>query len=1783
MPRRVVVDSDSDSDHDLLASPLPAATTTDGSSLGALLDEVASPPGAELAAKVMAPPLPQLQASLSSSPPSSSSEEEEAASFSDLDASTSSAYVDSPAAAVAPRVRPQREASAYMRTAYSGRPALSPAAGSGSLASPATVDDDGVTLSFDDASDSDASPISRAAPAATDRAAGAASDASPIRHCAVVTLRVRNGAPLASLLPISIAGSGACGRIIGREPNSELPTMVLCDCDGEVSSTHARLEVWRDGARCVVTLTDLDSTNGTVHKRAGRVGSALVPNVPRILLKGDCVRIGSRTFCVLALTLNDAVDDTLVPVPAEATAALAAEAESSSSSDDESDSDSAGERDDEEEIEIENGSESDGGAWVFEDDAEEVDLDDAEVDVEERREADLTRLDVIRMQQAERREGAAGDDGTAGDAAGRGLDRDGSESGGAVAVLRRATQLSAVSRPQHSWRFDGASGDRVLCGFPADAVQAGEEEPHPFVLSGGVHDRLMQHQLDGVAWMYRVRHLSRAAPQHADGVTQLRGAIGGVDARGARTSGALICDDMGLGKTVQIAAFLGALFGSSEKVAAHSAAGEKGGSAALRILIAVPKVVFEQWEEELHLWFRGALGSDDKYRARRFCTGNKGKTRGGVKQRDRELIEVAHPTTGFGIVLATTSLLVNGALVQALLAGRTRDAAAGAPWPAPWHGGNDADTFDVAKGPAAVPLFDYLIIDEAHEIKSGKKLHYELSRFEALFGSRHKLLLTGTPIMNKLEELYTLLDFAVGRPFLGTHDDFKADFGNVIEGGRLRDSTKDAISSAEHTLKELLQHVRAVVLRRMWDGERDEADRVETTSTIAAADARDATLATNATAWLERCSKRIPSALPPIAEIDLWLKLTPKQAFCYAAIPDIIEGPCPTFATLHCLKAVCSHPSLLPLARIDQILEKGYPRGVGDHVLPPTHAPLRPSCDTFLLGEEEEDDDENDEEATAVEHDDDDPADLIGRKDPCSASSKLAMLALLLPLLRKEGHRVVIFSRSKDMLALVGSAVMAPTMHTSTPRAERLSYEIVVGDMASDNRVAIFERFNKPRSASRAIFALLITEQLGQVGLNLTGADVVISLDPWWNPAVTNQAMHRVHRIKQTRPVLAIRVYVEDTVEEVVRRRERFKQDLDSATTDTLGEKAERRDGIAIVREFTQTEMAALFIEQPQRAQAIAVDQLQQLGVAGVTDTSLALPPAWIRTAKAATGEEFDAGGLADHATVDASIKGDFCALLHEFATAATHREAAPLSVRVCSTQASVERAAAGEGGSSSAAAPASVPAAMEGDGDDDAEERCDLVDDEAMEVETPFPVPPVDFPAVPSGGTFATDTAAAKPLLALIRDDVHFQEGSPRRILVPHFEGGDDAIDTNTTPLSVSPLDVAATFFASDAAVYATPRAATTPATPATVRYQPNPNATPFTVRYETSAPELTPPTVRCDAPISAAAQRFDELKAEMIGSAAPLSPRSLLPGGFAHNAATPLRSILATPKLLPSAVDGAGTPPPVAAQPGFMCLPCSSDEDSNFEFFASGEDEEEMTEREDESDAYVPSDDEEESVEDEGAENVPPPQPLQAPRRRVGFASPPPRAGGPSGVSQAVGGKTTRKARSNLVGTVVVKKKSKPMVMTDKQFARARKKRLASLFAEFDDAVFGGRLAAKLSAAGVTWSKKLRTTAGETSLRKFRVSNTRTAAIVISIHVCTNDVRLRETLLHEMCHMAAWVLGEGEGCGQRTFVGGRTTFQCCSPHGRCFKDWGRAVQSVYPSITIGTCHTYTIHKRYR
>ncbi|HUG26437.1 DEAD/DEAH box helicase [Piscinibacter sp.] len=139
------------------------------------------------------------------------------------------------------------------------------------------------------------------------------------------------------------------------------------------------------------------------------------------------------------------------------------------------------------------------------------------------------------------------------------------------------------------------------------------------------------------------------------------------------------------------------------------------------------------------------------------------------------------------------------------------------------------------------------------------------------------------------------------------------------------------------------------------------------------------------------------------------------------------------------------------------------------------------------------------------------------RMPPTMERAKMAWLLDMLPELVDEGRRVLVFSQFTEMLALVQAELATLSLPCLA----------LTGDTPVAARGAIVQRFQ-----AKAEPILLVSLKAGGVGLNLTAADTVIHLDPWWNPAVERQATDRAHRIGQDQPVFVYKLVVEGSIEE---------------------------------------------------------------------------------------------------------------------------------------------------------------------------------------------------------------------------------------------------------------------------------------------------------------------------------------------------------------------------------------------------------------------------------------------------------------------------------------------------------------------------------------------------------------------------------------------------------------------------------------------------------------------------
>ena len=159
-----------------------------------------------------------------------------------------------------------------------------------------------------------------------------------------------------------------------------------------------------------------------------------------------------------------------------------------------------------------------------------------------------------------------------------------------------------------------------------------------------------------------------------------------------------------------------------------------------------------------------------------------------------------------------------------------------------------------------------------------------------------------------------------------------------------------------------------------------------------------------------------------------------------------------------------------------------------------------------------------------------DPA--LCREDYAGGSAKLDSCMELLHEAAAGGHKVLLFSQFTSMLERLETRIAAEGLRSCTLR----------GSTPKEQRAALVESFNQDDTD-----VFLISLKAGGTGLNLTGADIVIHYDPWWNLAAQNQATDRAHRIGQTHSVQVYKLIASDTVEDRILRLQEEKQRLSDA------------------------------------------------------------------------------------------------------------------------------------------------------------------------------------------------------------------------------------------------------------------------------------------------------------------------------------------------------------------------------------------------------------------------------------------------------------------------------------------------------------------------------------------------------------------------------------------------------------------------------------------------------------
>jgi superfamily II DNA or RNA helicase len=317
--------------------------------------------------------------------------------------------------------------------------------------------------------------------------------------------------------------------------------------------------------------------------------------------------------------------------------------------------------------------------------------------------------------------------------------------------------------------------------------------------------------------------------------------------------------------------------------------------------------------------------------------------------------------------------------------------------------------------------WDTVVLDEAQAIKNPDS---QVARAAFALRAAHRLTLTGTPVENRLEELWSQMHFS-NPGLLGSLADFRERYARPVAAG--------VPGAAEH----LRARIAPFLLRRL--------------------------------------KRDVARELPPRTEAVLHCELDAEERAVYDAVRAASQRDV--------------------VARLQQ----------GGSVIEALELLLRlrqAACHRALVPGQQGAD-----------------------------SSKLSVLLESLEEAVAEGHKALVFSQWTSFLDLVEPALRAADLAFTRLDGSTVDREAVVGRFQSEDGPPV----------------LLLSLKAGGVGLNLTAADHVFLLDPWWNPAVEEQAADRAHRIGQDRPVMVYRLVAKDTVEERILALQERKRELAQA------------------------------------------------------------------------------------------------------------------------------------------------------------------------------------------------------------------------------------------------------------------------------------------------------------------------------------------------------------------------------------------------------------------------------------------------------------------------------------------------------------------------------------------------------------------------------------------------------------------------------------------------------------
>ena len=450
-------------------------------------------------------------------------------------------------------------------------------------------------------------------------------------------------------------------------------------------------------------------------------------------------------------------------------------------------------------------------------------------------------------------------------------------------------------------------------------------------------------------------------------------------------------------------------------------------------------------------------------------------------------------------------------------------------------GGILLSTYGVLASLQSTP-FDALVLDEGHRIKNADT---QQTRQVKAIECGYRVLCTGTVVQNRLTELWCLMDFVCCGRLLGERREFKEQWSDVIEEGKHKGASVELRRLSDELTRKLSELIRPYIMRRTKEeikarhAKQQQEQQQQQLEAAAAGGAVPLPLSTTSTPEL-RVQKN---------ELVVWLYPSEAQRCLYTALlssgSEVMRHAQNAFNlkrrpldAMSLLRTLSSHPRLV---RTDHKLCVGLPG----------HVFARQAAD-------------------AAER-----AELV-----VGESEKVRMLLLLLNEHQRHGHRTLVFSWSVQMLDLVSLVLQ----HRAIP------YLRIDGQVPPAKRTAIIEAFRQP-SCAASVF--LLSTGVGGVGLNLTSADRCVILEPDWNPAIDAQSVDRCYRIGQQHNVVVHRFVTIGTIEEIVYRKQVFKQSL---TRLVQGGKEEAQESGWVAGEeggggaqFTREELRGMFKLQDYR------------------------------------------------------------------------------------------------------------------------------------------------------------------------------------------------------------------------------------------------------------------------------------------------------------------------------------------------------------------------------------------------------------------------------------------------------------------------------------------------------------------------------------------------------------------------------------------------------------------------